>query len=133
MGNCIDIGLVATNYTTNSTVTATFEGVSYTGTNVTAASHVLPASSLESPYHIAVYPNPTDGELNLDLTQYIGRSVRIELYSIEGKLLQFREIEEVQTTMENLNLLQYAGGMYFVKIKSRNLPDATRRVVLQRE
>ncbi|HRD83183.1 MAG TPA: T9SS type A sorting domain-containing protein, partial [Saprospiraceae bacterium] len=75
----------------------------------------------------------TGGELNVDLTQYVGRDVRIEVYSIEGKLLQFREIEEVQTTMENLNLSQYAGGMYFVKIKSHDLPDATRRVVLQRE
>jgi hypothetical protein len=41
MGNCIQMGLIATNYTANSTVTATFAGVSYSGSNAglgTAAS-----------------------------------------------------------------------------------------------
>jgi hypothetical protein len=33
MGNCIQMGLVATNYTANSTVTATFANVSFTGSN----------------------------------------------------------------------------------------------------
>ena len=141
MGNCIDMGLVATNYTTNSTVTATFEGVSYTGTNVTAASHVLPASSLGTPHQIEVYPNPTDGALNVDLTSYTGRAVRLEVYSLEGKLLKFKEIDEVQTTLENLDLSQYANGMYFIKVSDatrdgisrERLPAVTKRVVLQRD
>jgi len=79
-----------------------------------------------------VYPNPTSGELNVDLTQYIGRSVRMEVYSTEGKLLQFTEIEDVQTTIETWNLSKYAAGMYFLKVKSGQLPDVTKRVVLQR-
>jgi len=35
MGNCIEVGLVVTNYTANSTVTATFANVSVTGGNIT--------------------------------------------------------------------------------------------------
>jgi len=132
MSNCIQMGLVATNYTANSTVTATFSGVSYTGSNATAASFELRAASLESPHSFEVYPNPTSGELNLDLTQYTGRSIRIETYSLEGKLLQFSEIEEVQTTVEQLNLRAFPSGMYLVKLKSAGLPDATRRIVLNR-
>ncbi|HRF40302.1 MAG TPA: T9SS type A sorting domain-containing protein, partial [Saprospiraceae bacterium] len=91
------------------------------------------AESIEPPQSFEVYPNPTGGELNVDLTQYIGRSVRMEVYSIEGKLLQFREIDEVQTAVEHLDLSQYAGGMYFIKVQSRELPAATKRVVMQRE
>jgi hypothetical protein len=80
------MGLVATNYTANSTITATFAGVSYTGSNATAATTqgAARAASLESPYSFEVYRNPTGGELNVDLTQYIGRSVRLEIYSVEG-------------------------------------------------
>jgi hypothetical protein len=134
MGNCIEMGLIASNFTANSTVTATFAGVSFTGINVgIAASREPRASSLDTPHSFEVYPNPTGGELNVDLTQYIGRSVRMELYSIEGKLLQFSEKEEVQTTVENLNLSEYSNGMYLVKVKSAGLPDATKRIVLQRE
>ncbi|MBE2208124.1 MAG: HYR domain-containing protein, partial [Saprospiraceae bacterium] len=132
MGNCIQMGLVATNYTANSTVTATFAGVSYTGSNATATSFELRAASLESPYSFEVYPNPTGGELNLDLTQYAGRSVRIETYSLEGKLLQFAELDEVQNTVERLDLKGFQNGMYLVKLKSDGLPDATRRVVVNR-
>jgi regulation of enolase protein 1 (concanavalin A-like superfamily) len=135
MSNCIEMGLIATNHTANSSVTATFANMSFSGSNSTLGTNSIEqrAESRDMPHSFEVYPNPTGGELNVDLTQYVGRDVRIEVYSIEGKLLQFREIEEVQTTMENLNLSQYAGGMYFVKIKSHDLPDATRRVVLQRE
>ena len=132
MGNCIQMGLVATNYTANSTVTATFEGLSYTGSNATATQGVARATSLESPYSLEVYPNPTGGELNVDLTQYIGRSVRIEMYSIEGKLLRFSEIDEVQTLVEGIRLSEYQSGMYVVKVKSKGLPDISQRVVLQR-
>jgi hypothetical protein len=144
MGNCIQMGLIATNYTANSTVTATFAGVSYTGSNATATSFELRAASIEQPHSLEVYPNPTSGELNLDLTQYIGRSVRIETYSLEGKLLQFTEIEEVQTTVEQLDMSQLENGMYLVKVRavardgisreriSRELPDAVRRIVLNR-
>jgi hypothetical protein len=78
-----------------------------------------------------VFPNPTSGELNLDLTQYIGRSVRIETYSLEGKLLQFTELDEVQNTLERLDLKGFQNGMYLVKVKSAGLPEVARRVVKQ--
>ncbi|HRD82375.1 MAG TPA: T9SS type A sorting domain-containing protein, partial [Saprospiraceae bacterium] len=72
------------------------------------------------------------GELNLDLSQYIGRSIRIETYSLEGKLLQFSEIEEVQNTLEHLDLKGFQSGMYLVKVKSAGLQDVTRRIVVNR-
>jgi hypothetical protein len=135
MGNCIQMGLIATNYTANSTVTATFAGVSYTGSNAGLGTGGIEQSarSIEQPYNFEVYPNPTGGELNVDLTQYIGRSVRLEVYSIDGKLLQFSEIDEVQTLVEGIRLSEYQSGMYVVKVKSKGLPDISQRVVLQRQ
>ncbi|HRF40966.1 MAG TPA: T9SS type A sorting domain-containing protein, partial [Saprospiraceae bacterium] len=69
----------------------------------------------------------------VDLTQYVGRDVRIEVYSIEGKLLQFREIKEVQYVIETMNLASFENGMYLVKVKSAGRLDKTKRVVLARE
>jgi len=134
MGNCIQMGLVATNYTANSTVTATFSGVSYTGSNATAATTqgVARAASLDTPHSFEVYPNPTGGELNVDLTSYFGRAVRLEVYSLEGKLLQFSELDEVQNTLERLDLSRFQNGMYLVKVKSAGLPDATKKIVMAR-
>mgnify|MGYP002414118440 CR=1 FL=1 len=141
MNNCIQMGLIATNYTANSTVTATFAGVSYTGSNIGLGGSIEQrAESIEAPHSFEVFPNPTSGDLNVDLTHYVGRAVRIEVYSLEGKLLQFREIDEMQTTVEHLSLSQYANGMYFVKVSDvtrdgisrERLPAVTKRVVLQR-
>lgn len=45
------------------------------------------APSTAAPTHVRIYPNPTDGFLNLDTGGYTGQ-LRFELYSLEGKLLQ---------------------------------------------
>jgi hypothetical protein len=135
MDNCIQMGLVMTNGTANSIVSATFAGVSFTGSNDglgTGGGIGQRAESIEMPHSFEVYPNPTGGELNVELSQYIGRSVRIETYSLEGKLLQFTELDEVQHTPERLDLKGLQTGMYLVKVKSSGLPDATKRVVLQK-
>jgi hypothetical protein len=132
MNQCIQIGLVTTNYTANSTVTTTFANVSFTGSNPTSGANINEvARSIDTAHGFEVYPNPTSGELNLDLTQYIGSSVRIETYSLEGKLLQFTELDEVQNTLERLDLKGFQNGMYLVKVKAAGLPEVTRRVVKQ--
>ncbi len=138
MGNCIQMGLVATNYTSNSTVTATFANVSYSGSNtsllVQAPSLMLQAASEGEPVQLdfGVYPNPTTGELNIDLAAYAGRAVRIELYSADGKLLKFSEVNEIQAHIERIDLSAFKPGMYMLKVKCEGLPDASRRVVLIR-
>lgn len=134
MNTCISAGLVATNYNSNSAITATFSNVDLMGSSVTLSAPPIQAgvqAALEQ-MDFSVYPNPTSGELNVDLGQYTGRSVRLEVYSLEGKLLQFSEIDEVQTTVETLNLVSYRYGMYMVKVKSEGLPDVARRVVVAR-
>ena len=137
MSSCIQMGLVVTNYQQTSTVAATFANVSYSGgvstplnTHAPLNPHNL-AALVDIP-EFSVFPNPTSGELNLDLTQYAGRSVRIELYSTEGRLLQFAEVDEVNTFIEQIELSAYQSGMYLVKVKSEGLPDAIRRVALTR-
>ncbi|HRK82343.1 MAG TPA: MopE-related protein [Saprospiraceae bacterium] len=130
MGNCIEMGLIVTNYTANSTVTATFSNVSFTQVTPPSVNTINVQPTLGQ-VEFDVFPNPTSGALNLNLEQYIGRSVRIETYSLEGKLLQFAELDEVQNTLERLDLSRFQNGMYLVKVKSAGLPDVTRRIVKQ--
>jgi cysteine-rich repeat protein len=150
MNACIQVGLVATNYQQTSTVTATFANVSFTGSNVppltgvSAPFNTLNELTTDASTSLSItrnsqqisdfqaYPNPTSGELNVDLEQYLGRAVRLEVYSLTGQLLRFVEIEKVQTTVERLDLSALKSGMYLVKVKTDGLPDVTRRVVLTR-
>ncbi|MBK7426248.1 MAG: HYR domain-containing protein [Saprospiraceae bacterium] len=134
MNSCIEMGLVVTNYSQNSTVTATFDNVSYIG-NGPSPMYTIPGEGViesEEQYQpdFSVYPNPTSGELNMDLQEYLGKNVQIELYSLEGKLMQLIQLDEVLQNSQTILLDKYASGMYFVKLKSAGLPDVTKRVVL---
>jgi len=82
------------------------------------------------PVYINIYPNPTTGELNLDLSSYVNRAVRLELYDAEGKAVKVIEIEAVEANAERLDLSQYQSGLYLIRVQSEGLPDATKRVVL---
>lgn len=131
MSNCIVMGLAATNYNSNSTVTANFSNVSHSGNGSFAGSPGTGIQSALGQVEFELFPNPTTGELKMNLTQYLGRSVRAEVYSIEGKLLKFMEIDEVETAIVPLSLFDYSSGMYLISIKSEGLPDAVRKVILK--
>ncbi|NUQ24311.1 MAG: T9SS type A sorting domain-containing protein [Saprospiraceae bacterium] len=131
MSNCIQMGLVVTNSTSYSTLIATFANVSaVSGYNLAENGDYVLTSEVSIP-DFALFPNPTTGELNVDLSNYDSRAVRIELYSLQGQMLYFNEIPEVQNA-ERLDLSAYQSGMYLVKVKSEGLPDVTKRIVLQR-
>lgn len=135
MPNCIQVGLVLTNFSSNNTISATFSNVVVSGsTSPMVTPGGLPGvQATLGQVEVSLYPNPTSGELNVDLSSYVGRNVRMELYTIEGKLLQFTEIDEVQTTVEQIDLSKYRNGVYLIKVKSEGLPDAVQRTVLQRK
>ncbi|NUQ22338.1 MAG: thrombospondin type 3 repeat-containing protein [Saprospiraceae bacterium] len=132
MNECIEMGLVVTNYQPVSTAMATFANVSVVGGGAALA---MPDTYIDTSPDVmgypdfSVFPNPTTGELNLDLTQYFNRAVRIEVYSMEGRLLEFTEVEEVQTSQERLDLSGLNNGIYLIRVKSEGLPDVTKRIV----
>jgi len=134
MSACIQVGLVVSNYTANSTVTATFANVSITGGNssmigaaVGANNHV--PHSMPQP-DFSVFPNPTNGEITLNLSAYANRMTRIEVYDAQGKMLKITETDTAETTTERLDLSAYQNGIYFIRLKAEGAPDATKRVVV---
>ena len=61
---------------------------------------------------ISVYPNPTKGTVNINCNNNIKS---VQLYDIQGRLLQTNLINENQTTIDISN---QSGGVYFLKIVS---------------
>jgi extracellular elastinolytic metalloproteinase len=133
MNNCLLVGMFAESINVNATTTATFDNVSVSGGGMLLAPNG-PELTLEtsSQPDFSVFPNPTSGALNVDLTQYAGRAVRLELCSLQGQLLRFIELDEVQSTMENIDLSNHTNGMYLIRVKSEGLPDVTKRVAVTR-
>jgi len=128
MNACLEIGLVVTNYGQNSVVSATFANVEVVDVLplVRPVNGIIQAAAPD----FSAYPNPTTGELNLDLKAYRGRSVRLELYDVHGKAVKIEEIEPVETANNQLDLSALQTGLYLIRVKSEGLPDATKRVVV---
>ena len=136
MNSCIDAGLVVTNYLPTSTVTATFAQVSVVGSptlledenNLSGPSASTEAEALE----VQLYPNPTSADVYLDLSQYLGRAVRVELYNLTGQLLQTRELDEVKEGIERLDLAAYQSGVYLIKVKTEGMPETVKRLIISK-
>ena len=64
----------------------------------------------------------------MGLEDYQGRAVRIEVYSMLGQLLNFVEIDEVQTTVTELDLSAYQNGAYLIRIATDGAPSVVKWV-----
>ena len=128
MNNCIEIGLVVTNYTPNSTVTATFANVSVTGSNPVRPATII-QEDIFAVADFSIMPNPTSGWVEVDLSSYSQRKVQMELYNLQGKLLRSTNIESVKGK-EEVDLTSFANGMYLIRVRAEGLPDVTKRVVV---
>ena len=128
MGNCIEMGLVVTNYTASSTVTATFANVTLTGS--APLRPIIPSDEdMLAAADFTIMPNPTTGIISLDLSSYGKRQVRLDMYNLQGKLLRSTNIETGRGK-EEIDLTAFASGMYLIRVRAEGIPDVTKRVVL---
>jgi hypothetical protein len=128
MGNCIEVGLVVTNYNPNSTVTATFANVSVTGGNITKPT-INTQEDIFAGADFTIMPNPTNGWTNIELDSYGKRDVKMDIYSLQGKLLRSAVINAAKGKKE-IDLSSFANGMYLIRVRAEGVPDVTKRVVL---
>jgi hypothetical protein len=103
------IGQVA--YTTNS------ENEGTVSQGVQQPYEIIEISSNEDKYRISlelsVYPNPANEYLMLKVVNYKSSNLTYQLYDLNGKLLENKEIVGVETTIE-MDML--APSIYFLKV-----------------
>ncbi len=128
MGNCIEVGLVVTNYTANSTVTANFANVSVTGGSIMRPA-INTQEDIFAGADFTIMPNPTTGIISLDLSSYGKRQLQLDMYNLQGKLLRSTNIETGRGK-EEIDLTAFANGMYLMRVRAEGLPDVTKRVVV---
>lgn len=61
----------------------------------------------------SIYPNPTKGIFNIDISGFEGEERNIQVYDISGK--KIREVRNSNNT-EEIDLSRYSSGLYFVRI-----------------
>lgn len=83
--------------------------------NVTPlASCGVPVTTIDNVEDISIYPNPTTGNISLDLGR-IPTEATIQIISIHGKVLTSKNVASEQYL--NLSLKEYPSGLYLVTIQ----------------
>lgn len=77
---------------------------------------------------IEVFPNPNNGKFSLKISNGLedGNQTKIELYSLEGKLLKTLNYTDHFTT---LDISEFGKGIYLLSIKSVNLNEVKKLIV----
>ena len=80
-----------------------------------------------------VYPNPTSGVVNIDITDFLGQKVEYTVYDSFGKEVMRSTIDqlEIPTISLDMSSAQFANGMYQVSLKG-NTEMKTARFVLSK-
>lgn len=131
MNQCIQVGLVAHGINRNQQVTATFAQVSTSGLEVPPLSGgEMPQASV-APYDMAVYPNPTEGMVQLRLPEDIDTEATLEVLDMRGQVLMSRRMR-VEDGEERLDMRGYPNGMYWLRLSAEGRESVSKRIVIQR-
>lgn len=78
---------------------------------------------------IIIYPNPTNGVINLDITS-IRKSLEINIYNSLG--LTVKQIEKIDTPKDiKINIEDLDSGIYFLQIILNNRTISTKKIIVQ--
>lgn len=72
---------------------------------------------IKTNYGVNIYPNPTKDFIDISISSEDIKSIDVELYNLQGKLLYMRNFE---SNNARLNLKDFAKGLYMLKIKDEN-------------
>jgi len=68
---------------------------------------------------INAYPNPTEGEFTLTVANTQVSDLNITVTNIQGQAVYQNQVKSVLTYQENIDLTQFAKGMYFLKVNDQ--------------
>ena len=70
-----------------------------------------------SPNCFAIYPNPTNHTLQLELKEHIGRSARVDIHNEMGQKILSKEIERVSRDATRFDVSTFLPGIYMITIR----------------
>lgn len=88
---------------------------------------VLAVNDFESNEGMSVYPNPSHGQVNLQINQYVGK-VTIQIIDISGRVVLKFKNEEFNT-VKTLDLSRLPKGVYILKANGDDL-DFSEKIIL---
>lgn len=120
MNDCVLVGLFAESYNNTTTTTATFDHVSVSG-GAPASLAIAPSGNTPQGVvemsKIKVFPNPTTGQVMIDLTTFAGQEAVISVEDAWGRHLEQHSIPSIPETPMPFNLTGKPAGIYFLHMQ----------------
>jgi predicted outer membrane repeat protein len=132
MSSCIVSGLVVTNYSSNSEVSATFSNVTIVGSGqfLAAEDHIsLDQQNLRSS-EVTIYPNPAHSEAWIALGDYNGEEVSITIRDVNGKVISHQGTQQEGSSRQRIDLSGMTSGVYIVEIDRAGYKKTVERLVV---
>ncbi|MCB0636170.1 MAG: T9SS type A sorting domain-containing protein [Lewinella sp.] len=115
MLGCLEVGLITTNVPFATNVTATFSGVQVNGS--APRPDVPEAGTPAQGQFLQAYPNPTNGQLTLDLSSFPEQGATLEIVNAFGQLVDRRRLAPIDTATERVDLSTQAAGVYLIRLR----------------
>lgn len=81
----------------------------------------------EGAFNFAVYPNPSNGQF--DLNVYSENGFAYSIYAVDGKLIYEAQIDATGEVSETINLKDIAPGVYTLKVTANNISKVEKLVI----
>jgi len=88
------------------------------------------SSSSEAFGDVNVFPNPTTGVVNVNLTALTGENAHIRVMNTVGQLIEQRQVNGIESATERFDLSGQQSGMYFIHVQVDGGDTYVKRVVL---
>ena len=98
--------------------------------NLTESSSIVTLKSVNQEVQLSIYPQPSNGEINLSYSEIQNQNPKVLVYDLLGNLVNNIETERINSTTFALDLSQKKPGYYFIKIQSEN-GTVSRRITIK--
>ncbi|MBP6731270.1 MAG: T9SS type A sorting domain-containing protein, partial [Chitinophagales bacterium] len=88
-------------------------------------------ATLQNSFGFNLYPNPTQDKLFIELSLGTAGNITVQIYNIEGRLINEFTDKNIVTTRYELNFATQAAGIYLAKIKAGDATVTQRFTVVK--
>ncbi|MBK7427723.1 MAG: T9SS type A sorting domain-containing protein [Saprospiraceae bacterium] len=116
LNSCVRVGLFAQGLNPASVAQAQFSMITGFQSQVISLPNMTNSIN-EGIQGLTVFPNPASSELNLKIgTEYLGKNISINVMDQMGRVVLQRNIHELQTQQEQINVSNLPGGLYVISL-----------------
>jgi hypothetical protein len=78
-----------------------------------------------------IFPNPASDYIDVDLKQYAGKAVTLQVYNSFGKLMTTQQVDRATSATVHVELGAQASGEYLLRVTTQGRRDVVKKFVVQ--